>query len=150
MARFYRNSMHRTSSLFGCMFWGALVSFFSILFLIALISIFGVLLTQNIFATITGALIAMIVASIIRITTMCVFSRHFYKGFYRAKQPALVNIVNLALECWDLGLTAGFVFLRSFKIALTSIIFIGRFDIPLLSDEANKAACICKCQTAYW
>lgn len=128
----------------GAIFWGALFSFVGLQFLIYILVGLGVLIYLQILTNFTGSLIAIILLSGLKLIVLWAISRRYYKGFYRSKNPALVNIFNLAMECWDLGLTAAYVILRGIKLAIVSIIFIGRLDVPLLSKEANRASCICE------
>lgn len=40
--------------------------------------------------------------------------------------------MHLVLECWNLGLSSGFMLLRVVRLVLTSIFYIGRMDTPFL------------------
>ena len=65
--------------------------------------------------------------------------KSLFQRFYRVRKPAVGNVVNLALECWDLAVTSGFMVVRLLKVIFTTFLYAGRLDIPLLSDTANRA-----------
>lgn len=58
-----------------------------------------------------------------------------YTAFYR-KIPATANVIALALECWNIGISAGVALVRAGKLLLVTLLHIGRIDIPLLSKES--------------
>ncbi len=45
----------------------------------------------------------------------------------------VANISNLAFECWHIAITSGYVVIRIVKLMIIVVIFIGRFDRPLLA-----------------
>ena len=56
-----------------------------------------------------------------------------YTGFYR-KRPIVGNIATLALECWHIALTIGFMAARVVKIMLCAAFYVGRVDTPVLAE----------------
>lgn len=60
------------------------------------------------------------------------FRRKWFGAFYR-KQPALANILMVMTECWNLGLSSGYILARAFKLFVLSVLFIGRIDTPFLA-----------------
>lgn len=57
------------------------------------------------------------------------------KGYYR-RSVGLTNFVGVILESWNLGLTTSYMLLRTFKLLIAATLFIGRVDIPFLSEPA--------------
>lgn len=137
---FYRENMHRASSLLGAMMWGAFASFIGVSLLLSLLIFFTFWeSTRKIVWRVLSILAAVAITMMARTIIVIFFKRTLFQGFYRKKNPALINILNLMIECWDLAITAGYVIVRFAKILVITYIYIGRFDIPLLSDLSNRA-----------
>ena len=62
------------------------------------------------------------------------FSSRNFSGFYRTK-PFAHNLVTIALECWHLQLTLFAVVSRFVKLLVVIILYLGRFDRPILMDD---------------
>ena len=62
-----------------------------------------------------------------------VFRRFWFSGLYR-KKPGAANIMHLVLECWNLGLSSGFMLLRVVRLVLTALFYVGRMDTPFLAE----------------
>lgn len=137
----YRTLLQSTTRLIGALFWGAVFSFF--LYAIGISGFVFFILwkpTQKFFLQVIAIGIGIAITIALRMLVVAKF-KSFFAGFYRKKSPAFGNIFNLALESWDFGITSGYVVLRFIKIILVTFSYIGRFDTPLLSEEANNAGC---------
>ena len=56
----------------------------------------------------------------------------FFKAFYRVR-PAASNIMGVILECWNLGLSPGFMIARALQLLGLAVIYIGRLDTDFLA-----------------
>ena len=83
------------------------------------------------FANIIGICITVLLKWLVLIW----FRRRFMKGYYR-RSVGLTNFVGVILESWNLGLTTSYMLLRTFKLLIAATLFIGRVDIPFLSEPA--------------
>jgi len=64
------------------------------------------------------------------------FSSRNFCGFYRTK-PFAHNLLTIALECWHLQLTLLAVTTRFAKFVVVIILYLGRFDRPILMDDIS-------------
>jgi hypothetical protein len=85
-------------------------------------------LVQSILATIIGFLITLL----LKLLILQILRKSWYGAFYRRK-PAAVNIMNIVLECWSLGLSSGYIIGRIVKLLLVALFYIGRIDTPMLA-----------------
>jgi hypothetical protein len=83
---------------------------------------------QTVLATIIGYVITLL----LKLLILQILRKSWYGAFYRRK-PAAVNILNIILECWSLGLSSGYIVARVVKLLLVAIFYIGRIDTPLLA-----------------
>jgi len=65
-----------------------------------------------------------------------IFRTRQFSAFYRKNQTA-ANITGLLLECWHIGVAPGFLISRITQFLLASALWIGRLDVPFLSDDVN-------------
>uniref|UniRef100_A0A7S1ZX26 Uncharacterized protein n=1 Tax=Ditylum brightwellii TaxID=49249 RepID=A0A7S1ZX26_9STRA len=116
------------------MIWGALNS---------------VLLTVVVFAgatflvvwEVTRPFLKKVIAILIGITATLTFKtilvtvlgRVNYAAFYR-KRPWIGNVSGVALECWHLGLTTGYMLARTIKLIVAALLYVGRVDTPFLGE----------------
>lgn len=66
-----------------------------------------------------------------------VFCRYNFVGFYR-KRPLVANISSLCFECWHLALTSSYIILRVVKLFIIIIVYVGRFDTPVLAQGVGE------------
>jgi hypothetical protein len=64
-------------------------------------------------------------------------NRYNFIGYYR-KYPMFANISSLCYECWHLALTSGYIATRFLKLLLVMILYIARFDAPLLAKGVGE------------
>lgn len=57
----------------------------------------------------------------------------WFASFYR-RRPAFANCFTVIIECWNVGLSSGYILARTLKLILLSIFYIGRIDTPFLAD----------------
>ncbi len=81
-------------------------------------------------AILTGAVICLC----IKMVVVILLDKYNFDGFYR-KNPALVNVANVALECWHIFLAITFVISRGGILIFMSFLFIGRVDRTVLADD---------------
>jgi len=81
----------------------------------------------------SGSLITVIIKGVLIFT----FARFNFAAFYR-KRPVICNIVDIGLECWNLALSASFILMRSVKLILITITYLGRIDRHLLDEDVGS------------
>jgi hypothetical protein len=72
----------------------------------------------------------------IKLVVLMLLRARFFSSFYR-KQPAGANIMMVVMECWNLGLSSGYILARSMKLILLAIFYIARVDTPFLADDVG-------------
>lgn len=122
--------------LFSSIFWGTLFTSIILGFLSMLV--LGVCLWPDFaqiiiifFANVLGITITILLKWLVLIG----FRRKYQKAYYR-RSVGLTNLVGVILESWNLGLTTSYMVIRSFKLLIAATLFIGRVDVPFLSEEA--------------
>ena len=94
---------------------------------------------QNLFDKVLGksklisSLLPICSTKLSHIDNVYCINQYNYAGFYR-KQPYIGNLVTLALECWNIALTIGYVLARVAKISVCAIFYFGRMDTPVLAE----------------
>ena len=131
-----RFAVDNSSLLFGSIFWG---TFYTSIIVGVFMSFFlGICLWPD-FAQVVGVLFANIIGIILTVmlkwVVLVCFRRFNSQGYYR-KIPAFNNIVNIVLESWNLALTSSYMIIRSLYFLLAATMFIGRVDVPFLSEDA--------------
>jgi hypothetical protein len=84
------------------------------------------------FANIIGICITIMLTMIV----FNVLNRLTQSGYYR-RYPILSNVVNVIFESWNLALGIGYMTVRGLYLLLAATIFIGRVDVPCLSEDAS-------------
>jgi len=69
---------------------------------------------------------------VVRFAFERLFRDLYVSSFYR-KHPAVMNVLNVLFECWNLSISIGLMLARSFKLLLVSAVYIGRIDVPTFS-----------------
>lgn len=137
----YRKSVDDASFIFGAMFWGSFIS--SGLVLAVSVLIVGIFCFEG-FGSVVVRLLATIIGISCTIALKMMFlffaRRRFHdRAFYRV-QPAAANVVGVILETWQLGVTTLYVLKRMVTLIAASFVFVGRIDVPFLSERADEIA----------
>ena len=69
---------------------------------------------------------------------MSLLRKFFYAGGYYRRRPAAGNIMNVILECWSLGLSAGTMTARTVKLLVVTFFYLGRIDTPMLAPGVGQ------------
>lgn len=88
--------------------------------------------TQRLVFGLVGNLFGLSVVLVVKIIIMQIIRFSHYKAFYRTK-PLSANIVNIAMECYAIGISIWFMLVRTIKIVIISALYLGRTDTPLFS-----------------
>jgi hypothetical protein len=81
--------------------------------------------------------VGFIIILVIRLTVLIMLRGAFFSAYYRRK-PGAANIMFTVLEIWNIALTLGFVFIRSVKLVVISILYIARIDTPFLAPGVGR------------
>merc|ERR1712194_9733 len=133
-----RSSSSSVSVILGCMFWGDFFS--SVILLVMGLLICIILFMQFIrpYLISAVALVSGIAFSLgVKAVLVMALGKRNTKGFYTSN-PIVTHLFGVALECWNIALTSLVMFVRTFKIIVAAVLFIGRIDIPFLADGADK------------
>merc|ERR1719291_1079106 len=132
--RFRKNQDYITMIL-GGMFWSALYSSVLCGFIVGFIVF--LFLWQVTRAPLLGFLyyaIGIVITIIMKKLLLLPIRSKLHTAFYR-KTPASANIIAIALECWNIGISSGVAIARAVKLLVVTILHIGRIDIPLISSD---------------
>lgn len=86
---------------------------------------------------IIGAVLGFVIILALRLTVLLVLRCAFFSAFFR-KKPGAANVMFTVLEVWNIALTLGFVFIRSIKLILISVLYIARIDTPFLARGVGR------------
>jgi hypothetical protein len=93
--------------------------------------------TQTFMQNPLAQLIGIFTTLILKILVLLALRGVLLAGFYRKKLgPA--NVLFVLLECWNIVLSTGFVFVRAIIFLLLSIFYLGRIDIPFLAPGVGR------------
>eukprot|EP00568_Trieres_chinensis_P014101 CAMPEP_0183326472 /NCGR_PEP_ID=MMETSP0160_2-20130417/82261_1 /TAXON_ID=2839 ORGANISM="Odontella Sinensis, Strain Grunow 1884" /NCGR_SAMPLE_ID=MMETSP0160_2 /ASSEMBLY_ACC=CAM_ASM_000250 /LENGTH=611 /DNA_ID=CAMNT_0025494465 /DNA_START=70 /DNA_END=1905 /DNA_ORIENTATION=- len=124
--------------LLGSMFWGSMFASILVGGIFGLIVLFFLWqVTQSLAMQALAILAGLLVIIIFRVLIFLIIRTKLYQAFYRTK-PARANIIQLALEASNYALSVGFVMVRGVKLLLTSALYIGRIDTPLLAPGVGN------------
>lgn len=130
----YRSQMEDMSFLLGIMFWGLIFSAILLFgFSAGVVFLLVWQVTRPYVIQLISVLIGICVTLICRVILIKALGKFNYAGFYR-KRPLAGNIATLALECWHIALTVGFMAARVIKIMLCAAFYVGRVDTPVLAE----------------
>jgi len=133
-----RRANDEVTMLIGGLFWGCFISSVLVGLLIA-VTLFLLLwqVTMGVVQQLFAFLIGFLVVFLLKLTIVCFVRCTFYQAFYR-RRPAAANIAALALECANLALSVGFVFLRAIRFIVSAVLFVGRIDTPFLASGVGR------------
>lgn len=130
----YRTGLQDNAYMLGSMFWGLIVT---TIFTVALVAGGFFLLVWQISQPFLIGLLAQVigicVTVFIKMGFCFVFMKFAYAGYYR-KKPTYANVFSFALECWYLALTLAFILSRFVKFLVSTGLYVGRIDRPVLAD----------------
>jgi hypothetical protein len=81
---------------------------------------------------ILAGIIGISITILLKMLILSCLRTRLYAGLYR-RRPAAANLSRLVLECWNLGLSSGYIMIRSAKLILFTILYLGRIDTPFLA-----------------
>lgn len=73
----------------------------------------------------------------VKIMLSVFLNKYDFVGFYR-KHPLVANLSSLFFECWHLPLTVSYLILRFIKLVIIVVMYIGRFDVPILAQGVGE------------
>jgi len=82
---------------------------------------------------IIAQLIGITVTVLLRMLILMFLRRQYCAAYYR-KQTWQDNFMNTVLECWNIGISSGFMLIRSCQLFLLTACYLGRLDTPFLSS----------------
>lgn len=130
----YRTQLEDVSFLLGIMLWGIFFSCITLFVLVAGAVFLAVWqITRPLLINFAAPLIGLSVTIVFKMVLIHVLGKVNYAGFYR-RRPAVGNAATLALECWHVALTIGYMIARVVKIMLCAAFYIGRVDTPILAE----------------
>jgi hypothetical protein len=133
-----RASTSTVSLVLGAMFWGDFFSSIILLVLVLLLLIILLLPFVRPYLLQAVQLVAGIAFSIgLKMILVIILGKRNTKGFYTSN-PIITHFFGIALECWSIALTSLSMLVRTIKIIVAAVLFIGRIDIPFLADGADK------------
>ena len=135
----YREATDQATQLIGIAFWGqAFTCFFSftIPFIVTLF-IFWNEMSKGI-KILLANLVAVFATMLICVIVMINIRQETNAGFYRKKWLAASNIISLAVECWNIALSSGIMFVRSVVLFALGAAYIGRIDTPFLYPGVDR------------
>mmetsp|Transcript_1545 Transcript_1545/g.1898 ORF Transcript_1545/g.1898 Transcript_1545/m.1898 type:complete len:560 (+) Transcript_1545:1461-3140(+) len=138
----YRQDLLKTSFLLGAAIWGSIISsgiVFCVAYLIAFLLSFEV--TRSYILSFVSLLIGITVTLIVKIIVSKFLTKYSFVGFYR-KRPLVANIASLCFECWHLALTSSYIILRVVKLFFIIIVYVGRFDTPMLARGVGEIGAV--------
>jgi len=134
----YRSSEDQIALLFGSIFWGAFYTSLAIAVLIGAVIFFAVWqVTSPYFWAILANIIGLSVTVGLKYIVLMLLRKHYHAAFYR-KKPAQSNVLNVVLECWNVGLATGYVLARASMLLLAAALHIGRVDVPFLAPDVAQ------------
>jgi hypothetical protein len=90
--------------------------------------------TRSYLLTVYAWLLGVFITIFLKTVLMMIFRIRHHRALYRISQSS-ANITGLLLECWHIGVAPGFLINRLVQFLLASALWIGRIDVPFLSDD---------------
>lgn len=137
-----RNNVDDASFIFGAMLWGCAYS--SVLILFVSFIIFGCICFEPfapVFTNIFAAIIGIGITVALKVVFLSLARRRFHERAYYRTNPAATNIIGAILEAWSLGISTLYVLKRMVFLLSAAFIFVGRIDIPFVSNLCVYIPC---------
>ena len=142
MFEVYRRDPINANKVFGSTFWGMIFTAafaFIIPGGIAFLLVWST--TRSVVTNIAASLIGLFVTMTIKIVVIMTLRKKLMVAFYR-KKPFWACLVDVILECWNIGLTAGYITVRTAMLFLVTIFYLGRIDTPILAPGVGQIGSI--------
>jgi len=132
-----RSSSSFVSVILGAMFWGDFYSSIIILFMVLVILLVLFMpFVRPYFIKVVASVSGIAFSIGLKKVLVMILGKRNTRGFYTSN-PLITNVFGVALECWEIALTGLVMFVRTVKIIVAAVLFIGRIDIPFLADGAD-------------
>lgn len=134
----YQWDVMLTSYISGVMFWGNLFGSILLGFLfggIVFLCLWQV--TSNLVQKAIAVIIAISLVLIAQWPLRMTCKSKFFSRFYR-KRPAVSNVISMLLESINFVLMTAVVVTRMLKLLVTSALYVGRLDIPILAPNVGN------------
>ncbi len=130
----YRYSAEQATVLFGSSLWGCFFTGATAATIVGgLVFLIVWHVTRSVLFTIIAQLIGMGTTYLLRVLVLLFLRRKYCAAYYRM-ETMKDNFMNLILECWNLGITSGFMLVRACKLFFLTACYLGRLDTPMLAD----------------
>jgi hypothetical protein len=129
--RALRKNTEEASILFGSALWGCVLSATISAIVVGSIAFLTVWEeSRTVMLAIFGHLVGWALTVGIKMLFLLMIRGLYVKALYRDR-PGASNVVNLALECWHIGLAAGYIFFQAICLLTQTTIAIGHADTAL-------------------
>ena len=90
-------------------------------------------ITRSVVRTILAQLLGIGVTMLLKIFVLMFFRKQCSAAYYR-KQTWQANFITTILECWNIGISNGFMLIRTCELFLIIACYLGRLDTPVLAN----------------
>lgn len=130
----YRYSAEQATILFGSSFWGCFFSGATAAIIVGgLVFLIVWHVTRSVLYTIIAQLIGISTTYLLKVLILLFLRRKYCAAYYRM-ETMKDNFMNLVLECWNLGVSSGFMLVRACQLFFLTACYLGRLDTPMLAD----------------
>lgn len=132
----YRYAAEQVTILFGSSFWGCFFTGAAAVILVGGIVFLIVWhVTRSVLYTIIAQLIGIGTTYLLRVLVLLFLRRQYCAAYYRKPMETMKdNFMHLVLECWNLGISSGFMLIRACELFFITACYLGRLDTPMLAD----------------